>query len=503
MEGGKKVPIRLVKGAIYRRTALQPEERILTKDRIMEYASLDGLTKMTGVEPENFDLYILKELIDNGLDACETYGMRPELHIVIEIKNNLLYLTVTDNGPGIQDQAIKEMTNFTRFSGTKYYVKKPTRGAQGNALMTILGIPGIVSYIEGKNVLEPIRIATKDYIYLLRIIIDKVMQKIEPQIEKSKSEPHDDNFGTSITVCLPLNPTFVQQEEMDSDEVNDETKKERMWGSYERYYDLVEGFYLWNPHAEFYFRFNNKDEARKGEYFRASSSKVNKFAHKGFGSPHWYKEEDFIELVHANIRANKERGKKETLINFAKRFKGCTGNRSELTEALTKGFPEKFIDDLTTDEKAKILFDNLKKVSKPLEIRVLGEIGKDHLRKVIDRYEIQDESLFKYAKIKSMDNGIPYVLEVAFGVVKKLEGRRVQFGINQTITYKLPFEQEQFEADLKKDDYQSVYSTYGIDGLLKSLHITEADPVFIAMHLTSPNIRYEDYGKSEVGLNSD
>ena len=45
------------------------EERILTKDRIMEYATMDGLTKMTGVAPEMFDIYIIKELVDNSLDA--------------------------------------------------------------------------------------------------------------------------------------------------------------------------------------------------------------------------------------------------------------------------------------------------------------------------------------------------------------------------------------------------------------------------------------------------
>lgn len=59
-------------------------ERILTKSRIMEYFTVDGLVKMTGVESGKFDIYILKELIDNALDACELTDKPPDISVTIE-----------------------------------------------------------------------------------------------------------------------------------------------------------------------------------------------------------------------------------------------------------------------------------------------------------------------------------------------------------------------------------------------------------------------------------
>jgi len=123
---------------------MKKEERILTKNRIMEYLTIDGLTKMTGVPRDQFDVYVLKELIDNALDACELYRIPPLINVSITTKNKFLVIKISDNAKGISEGMLKEITNFERFGGTKYFVKKPTRGAQGNALMTVLGISTVM-----------------------------------------------------------------------------------------------------------------------------------------------------------------------------------------------------------------------------------------------------------------------------------------------------------------------------------------------------------------------
>jgi hypothetical protein len=53
---------------------------------------------------------------------------------------NRLTIEVADQGKGLSPEMVREVTNFERFGGTKYFVKKPSRGAQGNALMTIVGL---------------------------------------------------------------------------------------------------------------------------------------------------------------------------------------------------------------------------------------------------------------------------------------------------------------------------------------------------------------------------
>ena len=110
--------------------AKEAAEKILTKNRSMEYVTVDGLTKMTGVQLEKFDLYILKELCDNSLDACEAHGIKPKLEIQVEVKGKFLYLAVTDNGPGFPEKMIGEITDFSRFAGTKYRSEEHTSELQ-------------------------------------------------------------------------------------------------------------------------------------------------------------------------------------------------------------------------------------------------------------------------------------------------------------------------------------------------------------------------------------
>src|SRR4030095_9550246 len=114
-------------------------DRILTKNRVMEYLTLDGLSKMSGVSPDMLDIYTLKELTDNALDTAELSDALPDLQVTVSRQTDMLSLTVVERGAGISPEMVREVTNFERFGGTKYFVKKPTRGAQGNALMTIVG----------------------------------------------------------------------------------------------------------------------------------------------------------------------------------------------------------------------------------------------------------------------------------------------------------------------------------------------------------------------------
>ncbi len=67
-------------------------------DRTMEFFSEKELQMQVGTQRQNWPLAILKELIDNSLDACESAGVSPEISITVE-KNAL---RVEDNGPGIR-----------------------------------------------------------------------------------------------------------------------------------------------------------------------------------------------------------------------------------------------------------------------------------------------------------------------------------------------------------------------------------------------------------------
>lgn len=453
------------------------KERILTKNRIMEYFTIDGLVKMTGIESDKFDIYILKELIDNALDACELTDKPPNISIEINsdlflkgqeceyAKEGIIHIKVKDEGPGISKEILKEITNFQRFGGTKYFVKKPSRGAQGNALMTILGIPAILAIELGEET-PSIKITTKRWIHIWKIKINKVLEKIE--VEK-KTRRVNFTRGTCIEIALPWN----------------------VWIEEKRYNKVIESFAMWNPHTRIEYQCNGKKRI-----FERSIQKIDKYSRAGFGSVHWYTLDDFENLLYANIRYMERKRVKETIIDFAKHFKGGSSNQKTFTQSFAKDLP-KYINQIQKKSISKKLFLALKESTSPPKSSIIGSIGKKHFFNVINRYKAI-EKLFKYKKFPVFFPGtdIPYCLEVAVGTTEKLEERKVFFGINNTITYHLPFERDLFYPSNVNERDNPWQRLTGISDVLSAYRISSNAPVMIIMHLTTPNIRYENYGKS-------
>ena len=78
-----------------------------TTDRALEYFSESELTRQMGYAPPWWPLVLVKELIDNGLDACEATDRAPEITVILERHA----VTVTDNGPGLKSSIIKKALN--------------------------------------------------------------------------------------------------------------------------------------------------------------------------------------------------------------------------------------------------------------------------------------------------------------------------------------------------------------------------------------------------------
>jgi DNA topoisomerase VI subunit B len=108
------------------------------------------LINQTGHAVEEWPLVILKELVDNALDACEEAEVAP--YITVTVANG--HVVVADNGPGIGAEVVKNILNYNvRVSSREAYVS-PTRGAQGNALKTILAMPFALDGTMGETVVE-------------------------------------------------------------------------------------------------------------------------------------------------------------------------------------------------------------------------------------------------------------------------------------------------------------------------------------------------------------
>ena len=125
------------------------DKRFHTDTRVSENFSVKGLHSLTGQETSHFLKYVTKEIIDNSLEAVEY----PEIEIFAALAEDndvddddsyIISLSIRDNGQGIPEETIYQIfQDIDNFGGTKRHYKLPTRGAQGNALMTVLGIQNL------------------------------------------------------------------------------------------------------------------------------------------------------------------------------------------------------------------------------------------------------------------------------------------------------------------------------------------------------------------------
>ena len=103
------------------------QRRNFQTSRLLEYFTEKELTLQTGHEPDRWPEVILKELLDNALDACETHGILPE----IRVTTGDGAIRVQDNGPGLSADVVRGVIDFgVRVSSKDAYIS-PTRGAQG------------------------------------------------------------------------------------------------------------------------------------------------------------------------------------------------------------------------------------------------------------------------------------------------------------------------------------------------------------------------------------
>lgn len=184
--------------------------------RSAEYFDARQLSTLTGVPQDEFASVCLKELIDNALDACETAQVAPEVGVEVKRENGVLRLSVSDNGPGIPPEVVRKVLDYSIRVSDKAAYRSPTRGAQGNALKTIIGIP----YALGSH--EPTVIEARGIRHTIRPWVDPA-----GQVRISHTEDDASGAGTRVSLALP-------EEEQDFDPNH--------W---------VRSFAAFNPHATF------------------------------------------------------------------------------------------------------------------------------------------------------------------------------------------------------------------------------------------------------------
>ena len=224
--------------------------------RLMEFCSRDELINQTGHECEVWPLVVLKELIDNALDAAEESEIAPTINIDVNVKRGTII--ITDNGPGIPAKTIASVLDYKiRVSSREAYAS-PTRGQQGNALKTILPMAYVLDdsgdHACGKTIIEAHGIA-----HHISFEVDHIRQ--EPKISLI-TKPSTVVKGTRITVTLP------KLHYGDGYTYDTIAQCER------RFLELAESYAWVNPHLTLKVRWSGKIHVN----IKASKSQLEKMA---------------------------------------------------------------------------------------------------------------------------------------------------------------------------------------------------------------------------------
>jgi DNA topoisomerase VI subunit B len=432
----------------------------------MDFFSEKELVTQTGHARSEWPLVFLKECIDNSLDACDEANIVP----VITVKCDAGGIEVSDNGPGLPEETLERQKDFTVRASNREAYQAPDRGAQGNAIKTLLPMPSIIDPAGGKLVIE-----AHGKRHSIRCRADHVTQR--PMV--------DDEATTATTTGTRVRMEWSPQTTEDAAV----WPFDRKWASNSPQatrlvHDLVLGFTLFNPHATV-----SLDWFGDQTTFAATDAAFSKWRPCQPTSAHWYDTAQLERLVGAYITHDRDTGNDRLVSDFLSEFDGFAGSakrtavltaaglkRSKLSELVAGGdFNHKAVEELLQAMQAN---------AKPVSSRRLGVIGEDHLRQRFVEIGCDPASI-TYRKSLARE-GKPYVVEVVFG----------QFTDEQTPRHL--FTGANWSAAIK-NAFRSFGATgEGLEGLLVQQEVWGNQPVAMAVHLAAPHVRYTDRGKTSI-----
>ncbi len=440
-------------------TTTKLDRTTFTTSRLMEFCSEKELVNQTGHDSGDWPLVVLKELSDNALDACEEADISPEINIVVNDKG----ITVADNGPGIPDETVEKIHDYlVRVSSREAYVA-PDRGAQGNALKTILAMPYVLS---GDDRHGRVDIATPGKQHEIVFKVDPIRQ--EPKIERITRPSRNVKNGTKI---------FVHWRDTASDILAHHKCD---------FLQLASDYTFLNPHLTI-----SIDWFGEQTTVEATDPTWRKWKPNMPTCAHWYSQEDMERLLAAYITHDQDNGGSRFVRDVVKEFRGLSGTSKQKAVLDSCGMSRtplySLCDDDGMDHKAvAALLAGMKDNSAEVKPSALGVIGKDHLRqRFIERG--CDKKTFRYRKILDVDDGIPVVIETAFALLKNDNARRRTItGVNWSGAIGNPFRS-------LGEDYHD-----GLSALLEKQMAGYREPVLFCLHCACARVRYTDRGKTNV-----
>ncbi len=433
------------------------ERTTFRTSRLLDFCSEKELVAQTGHEPCEWPLVILKELIDNALDACEEAGTAPQITVKVDSKG----ITVADNGPGLPVKTIEGILDYSvRVSSREAYVA-PDRGAQGNALKCLVPMPFVLSKEDQAGRVD---ITTGGQRHEITFSVDPIRQ--EPKIERTVRSVENVQNGTSITVFLA---SCIASSKVE-------------------FVQLASDFTFLNPHLTL-----TVDWFGRTSTVKATAPDWQKWRPHLPTCAHWYGIEHFERLLAAYIAHDQDRGADRPVRDVIKEFQGLARSAKQKAVLDSTGLTRANLSSLVNGdgldhEAVSGLLAAMQANTKQVKPSALGIIGKDHLRQRFVEAGCEEQT-FRYKRIMAVDEGVPVVIEAAFALLgDETQPRRPITGINWSGAIGHPF--------------GSLGTGFadGLSVLLENQMAGRKEPVVFLLHSACARVHFTDHGKTNVAI---
>ncbi|MPZ58742.1 MAG: hypothetical protein GEU91_20075 [Rhizobiales bacterium] len=430
-----------------------------TTSRLLDFASEKELVAQTGHRREHWPYVILKELVDNAIDAAEEAGIAP----IVEVTFDESGITVTDNAPGLPPEVVPDILDFSvRVSSREAYVS-PTRGAQGNALKTIIAMPYVIDGDRGE-----VEIEARGVRHLIEMRVDRIRQ--EPVVAHA-TESADRKNGTLVRVRFPVSACSIPEDGR-------------------AHFLQIASAYGWlNPHL----RLKVTLFGEVAVDVEPTDPNWSKWKPSDPTSPHWYDAERLERLIAGYLNHDADAGRARLVREFVAEFRGLSGTAKQKVVLDATGLARAPLSGLINGNgfdrgKVTALLASMWEHSKPVKPKLLGIIGREHFEKKFTAAGCEMES-FDHKKVLDTTDGIPWIVETAFGWCPDAKRRVLVTGVNWSPGIINPFrELGRFGKSL--------------DTVLSQQRANAAEPVIVVLHMTCPRVEYTDRGKSAVVVRS-
>jgi hypothetical protein len=457
-------------------------------NRELDFVRMEGLRRATGRPPHEWDIYIIKELVDNALDADDALWRKDST----ELPSISVHIEYVSHKEGSSQQLFVRVGNRSEFPvdrilsvfDTRYYtsrkalLKSLTRGALGNALKTLLGIPYALrnrAAGDWNPDLKPLTIMCNATEYSPRYMVDSTADTIG---FTCSSGPGKDVEGTLISVGL--------------DHFEQELPR-----SMEEIVTLARQYSMCNPHARFVWTVEMGDVSWTQEY-AGESHWCGKF--KGVAPVEWYSPTTFRELLSALYReryAESEDGGLPVDV-VCECFAGFQVSKESpeagpLIDRVVAAVGKRLLGGLDIQELSSRLYKSLWTNSSAVNPPCLGSIGRSQVEAALaDAFPIDGQVMYESVSNEVGGADGPFVIEAAAARLRDGK-RKIWTAINFTPTYGDPFLSRRLIARAMPEKVM-----IGLRDILDAYGFTDDTPVLFFLHLISPGVEYDESSKTQI-----